>query len=112
MRFCPTRCFRRNALIESKNGSFVRKHIENSHIPERWAPLVNQFHKDYLNPYINYHRPCFFPVTKEDARGKRRKMDLYKAMMRPFAKFLSQLRSSQYHLAIGIYCIACIMEAV
>ena len=90
-----------NALVESKNGSIVRKHLGYSHIPQRWAPLVNQFHQDYLNPYINYHRPCFFPVTKVDVKGKQRKIYPYEAMMTPFEKFLSLPKRSQY-LKLGV----------
>ena len=90
-----------NALVESKNGSIVRKHLGYSHIPQRWAPLVNQFHQDYLNPYINYHRPCFFPVTKVDVKGKQRKIYPYEAMMTPFEKFLSLSKRSQY-LKLGV----------
>ena len=85
-----------NALVESKNGSIIRKHLGYSHISQRWAPLVNQFHQDYLNPYINYHRPCFFPVTKIDAKGRQRKTYPYEAMMTPFEKFLSLPKPSQY----------------
>ena len=85
-----------NALVESKNGSIVRKHLGYSHIRQHWAPLVNQFHRDYLNPYINYHRPCFFPVTKVDAKGKQRKTYPYEAMMTPYEKFLSLPKPSQY----------------
>jgi transposase InsO family protein len=85
-----------NALVESKNGSIVRKHLGYSHIRQHWAPLVNQFHQDYLNPYINYHRPCFFPVTKIDAKGKQRKTYPYEAMMTPCEKFLSLPKPSQY----------------
>jgi len=85
-----------NALVESKNGSIVRKHLGYSHVPQRWAPLVNRFHQAYLNPYINYHRPCFFPVTGIDAKGKQRKTYPYEAMMTPFEKFLSLPRRSQY----------------
>jgi len=85
-----------NALVESKNGSIVRKHLGYSHIPQHWAPLVDQFHRDYLNPYINYHRPCFFPVTRIDAKGKQRKTYPYDAMMTPYEKFLSLPNPSQY----------------
>lgn len=85
-----------NALVESKNGSNVRKHLGYSHIRQYLAPMVNQFQHDYLNPYINYHRPCFFPVTKIDAKGKQRKTYPYKAMMTPYEKFLSLPQSSQY----------------
>ena len=97
-----------NALVESKNGSIVRKHLGYSHIRQHWAPLVNQFHREYLNPYINYHRPCFFPVTKIDANGKQRKtypykamMTPYEAMMTPYEKFLSLPKPSQ-HLKRGV----------
>jgi len=48
-----------NALAESKNGSIVRKHLGYTHIPQRHAPLINRFLTDHLNPYINYHRPCY-----------------------------------------------------
>lgn len=85
-----------NALVESKNGSIVRKHLGYSHIRQYLAPTVNQFQHDYLNPYINYHRPCFFPVTKIDAKGKQRKTYPYKAMMTPYEKFLSLPKPRQY----------------
>lgn len=85
-----------NALVESKNGSIVRKHLGYSHIRQHWASLVNQFHRDYLNPYINYHRPCFFPVIKIDVKGKQRKTYPYEAMMTPYEKFLSPPKPSQY----------------
>jgi transposase InsO family protein len=85
-----------NALVESKNGSIIRKHLGYSHIQQRLAPLVNQFHQDYLNPYINYHRPCFFPVTKTNAKGKQVKTYPYEAMMTPFEKLKSLDGARQY----------------
>ena len=85
-----------NALVESKNGSIVRKHLGYSHIRQHWAPLVNEFHREYLNPYINYHRPCYFPVTKTNAKGKQIKTYPYDAMMTPYEKFRSLPRPSQY----------------
>lgn len=85
-----------NALVESKNSSIVRKHLGYSHIRQRWAPLVNQFHQDYLNPYVNYHRPCFFAVTRVDAKGKQRKTYPYEAMMTSYEKFLSLPKPIQY----------------
>jgi hypothetical protein len=27
----------------------------------------------YLNPYVNYHRPCFFAEVIVDEKGKQRK---------------------------------------
>ena len=85
-----------NALVESKNGSIIRKHLGYSHIRQHLAPLVNQFHQDYLNPYINYHRPCFFPVTKTNAKGKQVKTYPYEAMMTPYEKFKSLDQPSQH----------------
>jgi hypothetical protein len=42
-----------------------------------------------LNPYINYHRPCFFPETHTDSKGKQRKRYLYDNMMTPYDKLKS-----------------------
>ena len=58
-----------NALVESKNGAIVRKQFGYSHIRQHWAPPINDFNEQYLNPYINYNRPCFFPENQVDAKG-------------------------------------------
>ena len=78
-----------NALAESKNGSIVRKHLGYTHIPQRHAPLINRFLTDHLNPHINFHRPCFFPETEVDHRGKQIKRYPYKNMMTPYDKLKS-----------------------
>ncbi len=85
-----------NALVESKNGSIVRKHLGYHHIPQKWAPLINEFNQKYLNPYINYHRPCFFPIVKIDDKGKQKKTYPYEAMMTPYEKFKSLPEAKQY----------------
>jgi transposase InsO family protein len=85
-----------NALAESKNASVVRKHFGYAHIPQHCASLVNAFCADYLNPYVNYHRPCFFPETITDTKGKERKKYHYKDMMTPYEKFKSIPDASQY----------------
>jgi transposase InsO family protein len=85
-----------NALAESKNASVVRKHFGYAHIPQFCASLVNTFCADYLNPYVNFHRPCFFPKTITDAKGKERKKYPYKDMMTPYEKFKSIPNASQY----------------
>ncbi len=78
-----------NALAESKNASIVRKQFGYQHIEQKWAPLMNEFNLKYLYPYINYHRPCFFPETTTDEKGKQRKIYLYKNMMTPYEKLKS-----------------------
>jgi len=78
-----------NALAESKNGAVVRKHRGYAHIPQHYAQQLNDFNHHYLNPYLNFHRPCFFAVTITDAKGKQRKTYPYKQMMTPYDKLKS-----------------------
>lgn len=85
-----------NALVESKNGSVIRKILGYMHIPQRYAPHVNEFNEVHLVPYINYHRPCFFPVTEVDRKGKERKKYPYKNMMTPYDKLKSLDNAEQY----------------
>ena len=85
-----------NALAESKNGAVVRKHLGYAHIPQHCASLVNAFCADFLNPYVNYHRPCFFPETITDAKGKERKRYRYEEMKTPYEKLKSLPEASQY----------------
>jgi len=67
-----------------------------THIPQRFAPLLNQLYQTHLNAYINYHRPCFFPVIKTDKKGRQCKTYPYDAMMTPCDKFLSLPLPQQY----------------
>ena len=85
-----------NTLVESKNGAIIRKQLGYVHIPQQWAPHLNAFHRDHLNPYINFHRPCFFPMVIIDAKGKARKRYPYTAMMTPYEKFTSLAKPEQY----------------
>lgn len=90
-----------NALAESKNASVVRKHLGYAHIPQHCASLVNAFCADHLNPYVNFHRPCFFPETITDAKGKERKKYRYENMNTPYEKFKSLPNADQY-LKLGV----------
>ena len=47
-----------NALVESRNGSVVRKHLGYDHIPRHYAQQVNHFTVNSLSPCLNFHRPC------------------------------------------------------
>jgi transposase InsO family protein len=49
-----------NALVETKNGSVVRKHLGYSHIPRHHAQDINAWCLRWLMPYLNFHRPCGF----------------------------------------------------
>ena len=85
-----------NALAESKNGSIVRKHLGYVHIAQRFAPLLNEFHRKYLNPYINFHRPSYFAEIKIDKKGKEKKSYPYRCMMTPYEKLKSLPNAETY----------------
>lgn len=74
-----------NALAECKNGAVVRKHMGYMHIPQMHAEAINRFYKEYLNPYLNYHRPCGFATIIQDARGKEKKV--YNVYQVPYEAF-------------------------
>jgi len=85
-----------NALVETKNGSIVRKAFGYFHIPatEENANLLNEFCRKWLNPYLNYHRPCGFATTKIDRKGKEKK--IYETYMTPYEKLKSLPNAASY----------------
>lgn len=90
-----------NALVEGKNAATVRKHFGYAHIPQRFAALINAFNQQHLIPYLNFHRPCFFPETILDAKGKQKKRYRYHHMTTPYEK-LKSLPEAALHLKPGI----------
>lgn len=89
-----------NALAETKNGAIVRKHLGHAPIPQRFAGAVNAFCREYLNPYVNFHRPCFFAEERVDAQGKIRKRYPLEEMRTPYEK-LKSLPPAQNFLKAG-----------
>jgi len=85
-----------NALVEGKNAATVRKHFGYAHIPQHWAARINAFNQAHLIPYLNFHRPCFFPETILDEKGKQRKRYRYAHMMTPYEKLKSLPEARQY----------------
>jgi len=61
-----------NGLVETKNGAVIRKHIGYGYIDARHADVINDFYQEYLNPYLNYHRPCAQADVKIDEKGRKR----------------------------------------
>jgi len=90
-----------NGLVETKNGSVIRKNLGYAYIPQACAELLNGYHKNYLNPYINFHRPCFFPVSVIDHRGKIRKTYPYEKVRTPYER-LKSLPEAESYLRPGI----------
>ena len=74
-----------NGLVETKNGAVIRKHIGFAHIDAKHAEAMDQFHRQQLNPYLNFHRPCAVPKILTEANGKRRRV--YLRWATPFELF-------------------------
>ncbi len=84
-----------NGLVETKNGAIIRKHIGHGHIGAQHAEAMNQFLRQHLNPYINFHRPCAVPKVLTAANGKRRRV--YLRWATPFELF-QQVPQCENHL--------------
>ncbi len=98
---CRPRHTNDNGLVESKNASVVRKHLGYAYIPQACAEALNQYNNAFLNPYINFHRPCFFSVPVTDHRGKIKKTYPYQELKTPYEKFKS-LPAAESYLRPGI----------
>jgi transposase InsO family protein len=88
-----------NALIESKNGSVIRKHMGYSHIDRAFAPLIDRFYLEHFNAYLNFHRPCAFATVTVDDKGRRRKK--YETYQTPFER-LKSIKNVSKHLREGV----------
>ena len=80
-----------NGLAETKNGAVVRKLFGYAHIPQRHAARFNTFCGEYLNPFLNFHRPCLFATDKPDPNKPGRIKRVYrpKDAMTPLDKLAS-----------------------
>ena len=85
-----------NALVEGKNGAIIRKHMGYGHIPAEHAERFHQFYQKYLNPYLNFHRPCGFARVVVDPRGKRKRIYRAEDYQTPYEKLKSLPQAEQY----------------
>ena len=85
-----------NGLVESKNGSVIRKLYGYTHIPQQYAADFTELNSQQVYRYVNFHRPCYFPTIITDSKGKQRKKYHYRDMMTPYEKFRSLPKPSQY----------------
>lgn len=85
-----------NALVESKNGSVLRKHLGYGHIPGRHAERLHRFNREVLSPYLNYHRPCWFASEELDAKGRLRRRYRQTDLMTPYEKLKSLPQAARY----------------
>lgn len=90
-----------NALVESKNGSIVRKWLGYGFISPQFALDLNQFFFGCFNRYLNFHRPCAFATIITNAKGKTQKVYKQSDYLTPYEK-LKSLSSAQKYLKKGL----------
>jgi transposase InsO family protein len=83
-----------NGLIETKNGAIIRKHMGYGYIDASHADRINSFYREFLNPYLNYHRPCAQADVEIDHKGRKRVR--YKRYQTPLETLLSLDSPAQY----------------
>lgn len=90
-----------NGLVETKNGSIIRKHMGYHHIPQPFAARINTFYREHLIPYLNFHRPCAFPTVTVLPSGKKKIRYPSENYMTPYEK-LKSLPDWQQYLRPGV----------
>jgi transposase InsO family protein len=87
-----------NGLAETKNGAVVRKVFGYAHIPQRFAALFNTFCREYLNPFLNFHRPCLFAteVNHPQKPGRIKRVYHPRDVMTPLEKLASLPNAAQF----------------
>lgn len=88
-----------NALVETKNGSVIRKNMGWTHINQSLCDQINEYYKNYFNVYLNYHRPSGYPTIRTNERGKKKK--IYNNYQVPY-EFLKNLPNSKKYLKPGL----------
>lgn len=89
--FTKSRAYRTtdNALVEGKNGAVVRKQIGYGPIGAEHAEALQKFYTAYMNPYLNFHRPCGYATIVTTPRGKRKRSYRHKDYRTPYEKLTS-----------------------
>jgi hypothetical protein len=72
-----------------------------SHIPQKYAAAVNQFYSQTFNPYLNFHRPCYFALDTRDEKGKIKKTYPQNLIQTPFQR-LQSIKDYARYLQPGI----------
>ena len=85
-----------NALVESKNGSVVRRWLGHIHVPHALVPQVNAFLDHALGPFLNFHRPCLFPTEVAGPNGRIKRRYRQQDVATPYEKFKSLPRAERF----------------
>ena len=88
-----TKYFTLRAFSPCPSGNRLRRLRE---YKQKCAERLNEFNRGHLNPYINFHRPCFFSVSVIDRRGKVKKIYPYEEVRTPYEKLKSLPKAEKY----------------
>ena len=94
-----------NGLVETKNGGVIRKHFGYAYIEQKQAKPINQFYRNYMNPYLNFHRPSGFATKVFDLKKPGKYKNVYKTYLTPFEKLQSLPSPEQFlrpNLTMGL----------
>jgi transposase InsO family protein len=83
-----------NGLVETKNGSVIRKHMGYGHIASAHAETISRFYREHLNPYVNLHRPCAQADVETDAKGRKKRQ--YRRYQTPLETLLATPNHEQF----------------
>ena len=83
-----------NGLVETKNGSVIRKHLGYGYIHASQAEPLQGFYRNHFNPYLNFHRPCAQSELVRDEKGRTRR--LYLHYQTPWETFARLPNPAQY----------------
>ena len=98
-----------NALVETKNGSVVRKNMGYGHMDKKIVKETNTFYITYFIPYLNFHRPCgYVTETIIDHKGRERK--IYGQYTTPYEKLkeVSNAQNKNFLNFLKMFFIDCV----
>lgn len=91
-----------NALVETKNGSVIRKNMGWEHIHQAMTDRINHYYRHWFNPYLNFHRPCGYPSLKLDKKGRQKKVyDIYQVPYERLKSLSGAQRFLKPHLSFA-----------
>ena len=86
-----------NALIESKNGSIIRKNMGYWHMNGSLADKINNYELNFFNIYLNFHRPCLF-LTETEILDNGREKRFYGETKTPYTKLKEVGRKLKHNI--------------
>lgn len=83
-----------SGLVKAKHCAVICKHMDYLHIQAEHADAIHEFYRNYLNPYLNFHRPCGQPELTTDVKGKQKR--IYKRYATPWEVFSTLSKAAKF----------------